>query len=70
MPALAIRIVLISSSFKINLLDIRKMNVIFKIMESINIMLVLTAIFFLLFSLIVVVKIANMKIGPVRAVKK
>lgn len=70
MPILTVRIVLLSSGFKINLLDIGKMNVIFKMMESINMILVLTAIFFLLFSLIVVVKIANIKIGPVRAIKK
>lgn len=58
------------NKIEISILDVGKIKVIFKIMEIINLLIVLSTMFFLLFSLVVVVKISNIKMGPIRAAKK
>jgi len=49
---------------------INKIYFIFRIIIEMNMYLVLITIFFLLFTLVVVVKISENKMGPIRSIKK
>nr|YP_009520481.1 NADH dehydrogenase subunit 6 [Bourletiella arvalis]ATP01409.1 NADH dehydrogenase subunit 6 [Bourletiella arvalis] len=61
---------LLFDKMQMNVLNISSIWMINKMMEVLNMTLVLMTMFFLLFSLVVVVKISNMKMGPIRTFKK